>query len=94
MDEAENDVLVHMSFPEEHWQQSYSTNPLERPNGEIKRRTDLVAIFPNEPAIVRLGPCCSSRTTSGPVQRRYMNLETLEGLSDDPRAKPRRIAAA
>jgi putative transposase len=53
MDEAENDVLAHISFPKEHWQQLHSTNPLERLNGEIKRRTDVVAIFPNEAAIIR-----------------------------------------
>ena len=52
MDEAEDDVLAHMSFPKEHWTQIHSTNPLERLNGEIKRRTDVVAIFPNEAAIV------------------------------------------
>ena len=54
MDEAENDVLAHMAFPKHHWRQLHSTNPLERLNGEIKRRTDVVAIFPNEDAIVRL----------------------------------------
>jgi len=43
-----------MAFPKEHWQQLHSTNPLERLNGEIKRRTNVVAIFPNEAAIVRL----------------------------------------
>jgi transposase-like protein len=54
MDAAEHDVLAHMAFPKEHWPQLHSTNPLERLNGEIKRRTDVVAIFPNEAAIVRL----------------------------------------
>jgi putative transposase len=95
MDEAENDVLAHMSFPKEHWQQIHSTNPLERLNGEIKRRTDVVAIFPNEAAIVRLvGAMLLEQNDEWAVQRRYMSLETLEGLSDDPQAKPRRIAAA
>ena len=95
MDEAEDDVLAHMSFPKEHWAQIHSTNPLERLNGEIKRRTDVVAIFPNEAAIVRLvGALLLEQNDEWAVQRRYMSLETLEGLSDDPKAKPRRIAAA
>jgi putative transposase len=53
MDEAEDDVLAHFAFLKEHWPQLHSTNPLERFNGEIKRRTEVVAIFPNEAAIVR-----------------------------------------
>jgi putative transposase len=95
MDVAEDDVLAHMSFPKDHWQQIHSTNPLERLNGEIKRRTDVVAIFPNEAAIVRLvGAMLLEQNDEWAVQRRYMSLETLEGLSDNPQAKPRRIAAA
>jgi putative transposase len=95
MDEAEDDVLAHMAFPKDHWQQLHSTNPLERLNGEIKRRTDVVAIFPNEAAIVRLvGAMLLEQNDEWAVQRRYMSLETLEGLSDDPQARPRRIAAA
>ena len=95
MDEVEHDVLAHMSFPKEHWQQLHSTNPLERLNGEIKRRTNVVAIFPNEAAIVRLvGALLLEQNDEWAVQRRYMTLETLEGLSDDPHARPRRIAAA
>jgi putative transposase len=95
MDEAEHDVLAYMAFPKEHWQQLHSTNPLERLNGEIKRRTNVVAIFPNEAAIVRLvGALLLEQNDEWAVQRRYMTLETLEGLSDDPQPKPRRIAAA
>jgi len=54
MDEAEDDVLAHPAFPKEHWSRLHSTNPFERLNGEIRRRTDVVAIFPSEAAIVRL----------------------------------------
>jgi transposase-like protein len=95
MDEAEDDCLAHMSFHKDHWPQLHSTNPLERLNGEIKRRTDVVAIFPNEGAIVRLvGAMLLEQNDEWAVQRRYMSLETLEPMSDDPQAKPRRIAAA
>jgi putative transposase len=95
MDEGEDDVLAHMAFPKDHWQQLHSTNPLERLNGEIKRRTDVVAIFPNENAIVRLiGALLLEQNDEWAVQRRYMTLETLEPLSDDAVRKPRKIAAA
>jgi len=94
MDEAEDDVLAHMAFPKHHWRQLHSTNPLERLNGEIKRRTDGVAIFSNEDAIQRLvGALLLEQNDEWAVTRRYMTLETLDGLSDDA-AKPRRIAAA
>lgn len=54
MDEAEDDVLAYMTFPKEHRTKIHSTNPIERLNGEIKRRTEAVGIFPNEEAITRL----------------------------------------
>src|SRR5512145_3101883 len=96
MDEAEDDVLAHLAFPKEHWPQLHSTNPLERLNGEIKRRTDVVAIFPNEGAIVRLvGAMLLEQNDEWAASRaRYMSLEKLAQFSDDPQARPRRIPAA
>jgi transposase-like protein len=66
MDEAEEDVLSYAAFPQEHRQKIRSNNHLERLNKEVKRRTEVVGIFPNETAVVRLvGPCSASITTSG-----------------------------
>ena len=86
MDGAETDVLAYMSFPTQHRTKLHSTNPLERLNGEIKRRTDVVGIFPNEAAIIRLvGAILLEQNDEWAVQRtRYMTLETLATMSDDP----------
>ena len=86
MDDAEHDVLAYMSFPKEHRTKLHSTNPIERLNGEIKRRTDVVGIFPNDEAIVRLvGALLLEQNDEWAVQRaRYMTLETMAPLSDDP----------
>jgi putative transposase len=86
LDQAETDVLAYMSFPPAHRAKLHSTNPIERLNGEIKRRTEVVGIFPNEDAIVRLvGAILLEQNDEWAVQRaRYMSLETIAPLSDDP----------
>jgi putative transposase len=85
MDASRDDVLVYMSFPREHWPQIASTNPLERVNGEVKRRSDVVGIFPNDRAVVRLiGALMLEQNDEWAVSRRYMSLESLSILSDDP----------
>jgi transposase-like protein len=85
MDQAETDVLAYMSFPAPHRTKLHSTNPLERLNGEIKRRTDVVGIFPNEAAIRRLvGAILLEQNDEWAVQRaRYLTLETMAPMSDD-----------
>lgn len=91
MDNCEADVLAFMSFPKAHRVQIHSTNPLERLNAEIKRRTDVVGIFPNEAAITRLvGALLLEQNDEWSLQRRYMQLEGLQSLSDN---QPARLSA-
>ena len=84
MDGAEEDVLAYMAFPAAHRAKLHSTNPIERLNGEIKRRTDVVGIFPNEAAAVRLiGAILLEQSDEWATQRsRYMTLETVAAVSD------------
>ena len=95
MDETEADVLAYMTFPAAHRAKLHSVNPLERLNGEIKRRTDVVGIFPNEAAITRLvGALLLEQSDEWAVQRtRYMTLETIATLSDDPTVSLPTLAA-
>ena len=86
MDDSEHDVLAYMGFPTQHRVKLHSTNPLERLNGEIKRRTEVVGIFPNEAAITRLvGAILLEQNDEWAVQRsRYITLESIAPIGDDP----------
>ena len=84
-------VLAFMTFPKSHRTQIHSTNPLERLNAEIKRRTDVVGIFPNEASITRLvGALLLEQNDEWQLQRRYMSLEALRTLSNN---QPARLSA-
>ena len=88
MDTAEQDVLAFMGFPRAHRTQIHSTNPLERLNAEVKRRTNVVGIFPNEGAIIRLvGAMMMEQNDEWSLQRRYMQLEGLQSLSENQSAR-------
>ena len=85
LDDAEPDVLAYMGLPAQHRAKIPSTNPIERLNGEIQRRSDVVGIFPNEAAVSRLiGAILLEQNDEWAVQRAlYMTLETIAPLSDD-----------
>jgi transposase-like protein len=93
MDQAEADVLAFMTFPKDHRTKIHSTNPLERLNKEVKRRTNVIGIFPNQEAITRLvGAILLEQNDEWAVSRRYMTLETLAQISH-PDQSPIQIAA-
>jgi putative transposase len=78
-------TVAHMGFPKAHWCKIHSTNPIERLNAEIKRRTDIVGIFPNEAAIYRLvGALLLELNAEWALQRRYIMLETLAEVGGNP----------
>lgn len=94
MDASRDDVLAYMSFPREHWAQIASTNPLERVNREVKRRADVIGIFPNDDAVIRLvGALMLETNDEWTVARRYMSLETLARVTDNPNVRLPAVAS-
>jgi len=78
LEDAEEDLIAFYAFPSEHWTKLRSTNPLERVNKEIGRRSDVVGIFPNDQAVIRLaGALLSEQNDEWLVQRRYLSVESM-----------------
>ena len=90
---AEEELLAFMAFPPEHWSKLRSTNPLERVNREIGRRSDVVGIYPNDEALIRLaGALLVEQNDEWLVGRRYLSVESLQLLAERPKTS-REVAA-
>lgn len=93
LDDAEEDLLAHMSFPQAHWRSICSTNPLESINKEIKRRTRVAGIFPNRQAIFRLvGALLMEQQDEWAAVRRYFSAESMRLVLDETRPEVMTVA--
>jgi transposase-like protein len=87
--DAAEDLLAFAAFPEAHWRKVWSTNPLERLNGEIKRRTNVVGIFPHDAAVARLvtAVIMEAHDEWAVAERRYLSEESMVSAITEPRER-------
>jgi putative transposase len=89
LEEAEDDILAFYGFPPDHWRKLRSTNPLERLNREIGRRTDVVGIFPDDRSLIRLATMlCIEQNDEWLVGRRYLSAGSMEPLLEERLHRP------